>query len=358
MLKIEGRYGTALVYAREVSNSIWNRIFALVNSPMVDGAEIRIMPSTYVDGDSLVGLTISDGKGISPSILGSDLGCGTLCVRLRETDIDLLKLDSHIKRCIAIDKNKVPHRYANNIDLYRVRARIKKEDKMYYELGALGRGGHFIEVGKDSDNRLYLLVHSGSGNLGKQIHKYWSDIAYRSTKSEGYKGVSRELSWLEGAGKELYLEDISRALLYARWNRAAIVDVILSGMHLHDEWSIEMVHNYVSGGIVRRGAISSRAGERVVIPLTMADGLILGTGRGSKDWNYSAPSGLGKINTGKADISEYKKIMDGIYTTCINKKTLSESPQAYKSMDEVVPIISETVDIERIIKPIYNFKAC
>lgn len=360
MLKISGKYGSAIVYSREVSDSIWNKVFSLVNLPAVENSEIRIMPNVCDSSRSIIGITVIGSERVIPSILGEDIGCGTLCIKLKETSIDLSEFDSFLKRCIQIKMNKVPHRYANNIDLYKVRAKLKREDKMYYELGSLGQGSHFIELDKDNEGSYYLVVHSGSGSLGKQIFEYWQGIAYRSTRSSGYKKTPYELYWLEDVGKDLYLEDINRALLFARWNRAAIADIILSGMHLHDTWSIETVHNYISGGILRRGAVSAKVGERVIIPLTMVDGIILGTGRGSKDWNYSAPSGLGRVlRMGKQpSLLEYKKEIDEVYSSCVSKKTIVEYPKNYKSVDEMMSILVETVDTEKIIKSVYNFRAC
>lgn len=360
MLKISGKYGTATVYSKEISNSIWNSIFSLLSSPMVDGAEIRVMPNIYEKGRYISGLAIIGGRGISPAVVGEDIGCGTLCVKLKENNIDLNELDDFIKHHIAIDKNKVPHRYANNIDLYRVRARLKNEDRMYYELGSLGYRGNFIEIGKDDNKELYLMVHTGSRNLGSQISNYWQDFAYRSTRYD-YGKVLYELSWLEGPAKQMYLEDINRASLFARWNRAAIVDEILRGMHLHDVCSLETTHNNVVGGVIRCGAISAKNGERVVIPLTKSDGFILGTGRGSRDWNYSAPSGLGRREGIKSKICRSNRSKEGrlIFTSYHrNKCSTVEMSKAYKSVDDVLPLIVENVDIEEIIKPVYNFKAC
>jgi RNA-splicing ligase RtcB len=303
---------------------------------------------------------------IVPNLVGVDIGCGMETVLLKEKHIELEQLDKaihhHIPCGFAI--RKTPHHFIEEIDLSILRC-IKKVDRKRAELsiGTLGGGNHFIELGKDEDNQLYLVIHSGSRNLGKQVCEHYQNAAADSLGRRG-KGADRVLAYLEGALFDDYLHDMAIIQRYASLNRKAIVKELSkrTGFKAIDQFTT--IHNYIDieSMILRKGAISSQKGERMLIPMNMRDGSLLCIGKGNEDWNYSAPHGAGRTMSRTAakqaiTLTQYEKSMKGIYSTTVNRSTLDEAPSAYKPMEEIISNIGDTAEVVKRIKPLYNFKA-
>ena len=287
-------------------------------------------------------------------------------VQLGRIDLDLAQLDQVIHRQIPAGFNirKTQHEYAAQVDLSQLRCRDFVDiNRGYLSVGTLGGGNHFIEVNRDSEGCLYLVVHSGSRNLGKQVVDHYQKLAYDRLRRRKVK-IPKALSYLEGKDFQDYLHDMDMVQSYAEVNRRAMADTILQEMGLEAKDAFTTIHNYIDMAkkILRKGAISAQEGERVLIPLNMRDGSIIAVGKGNSDWNFSAPHGAGRLmsrNQAKADLSleEFKKVMSGIYSTSVSKATLDEAPMAYKPIDEILKHITDTVTVIDIIKPIYNFKA-
>ena len=367
MIEIKGTYGKAKVFTNILEKSAEGQIKALCEQPFVADSKIRIMPDVHAGKGCTIGTTMTIGEYIVPNLVGVDIGCGMLTVQLKEKRINLPELDSFIRRNIPYGRD-VRER------THRSHGRIKLEDLICYKkvdsrrakesLGTLGGGNHFIEIDKDDDGNLYLVIHTGSRNLGLRVAEFYQKKAYNAIGDRKQTDIPYELAPLTGQDKEDYLHDMEFMQRFAELNRCIIKEVILDGMKLHEVDSFSTIHNYIDTEtmILRKGAVSSKKDERLLIPMNMRDGSLICTGLGNEDWNCSAPHGAGR-KYGRKDaensftLSEFKKQMDGIYTTSVSQETLDECPMTYKPMEEIVNNISETVQIEKIIKPIYNFKA-
>ena len=367
MIEITGTYNTAKVYTNSLEDSAKGQIQILCNQLFVVGSKIRIMPDVHAGKGCTIGTTMTIGDKVVPNLVGVDIGCGMETVRLKEKRVELPKLDSFIRQNIPCGREvrERPHRGHGRIDIGELRC-IKKLDtrRAKESLGTLGGGNHFIELDKDNDGNIYLVIHTGSRNLGKKIAEYYQDKAYKALGGRSQTDIPYELAYLEGQNLEDYLHDMAIMQNFASLNRRIIKEVILDGMKLKEEGCFSTIHNYIDieSGILRKGAVSAKQGEKLLIPINMRDGSLICTGIGNPDWNYSAPHGAGRLMSRKDaessfTVSAFKKEMEGIYTTSVNSDTLDECPMAYKPMDEIINNISETVKIERIIKPIYNFKA-
>lgn len=364
MIKMEGKYNKAIIYADRLMTSDIGQIQSLLDSPLSEGSTIRFMPDVHAGKGCVIGTTMTAKTRLCPNIVGVDIGCGMLTLKLANKRINLPELDSCIQKYIpaGLDKIRdVSHTYANQVNLYNLIAKVKNEDKLYRSIGSLGGGNHFIEIDKDDEGCLYLIIHTGSRNLGVQVAEYWQKVAYKECKIKG-EDVPYELAWLEGESMRGYVHDMLIAQSFAYWNRMVIAKEILGKMHLKFTEDFETVHNYIDGSIIRKGAISAKSGERVLIPLNMKDGSILGIGRGNPEWNESAPHGAGRFLSRKdaknsISMTDYKRAMEGIFSTSVCKETVDEAPQAYKPSEEIISAIGDTVQIEKVIKPIYNFKA-
>ena len=365
MIEITGTYNTAKVYTNSLEDSAKGQIQILCNQLFVVGSKIRIMPDVHAGKGCTIGTTMTIGDKVVPNLVGVDIGCGMETVRLKEKRVELPKLDSFIRQNIPCGREvrERPHRGHGRIDIGELRC-IKKLDtrRAKESLGTLGGGNHFIELDKDNDGNIYLVT--GSRNLGKKIAEYYQDKAYKALGGRSQTDIPYELAYLEGQNLEDYLHDMAIMQNFASLNRRIIKEVILDGMKLKEEGCFSTIHNYIDieSGILRKGAVSAKQGEKLLIPINMRDGSLICTGIGNPDWNYSAPHGAGRLMSRKDaessfTVSAFKKEMEGIYTTSVNSDTLDECPMAYKPMDEIINNISETVKIERIIKPIYNFKA-
>ncbi len=335
---------------------------------------IRVMPDVHPGKVGTIGLTMTIGQKILPNLIGIDIGCGITLAQIRDKKIEYQKLDSVIRNCIPFGfhiRSKV-HRFAEGFDFDALRCvRHIRTDKARLSLGSLGSGNHFIEADRDDEKNLYIVIHSGSRHLGREVTEYYLKEGQNYLKAKGI-GVPYELTWLEGQLMADYLHDLQIVQNFASLNRAIILDELVKGMKWKVADSYECIHNYVDASpealrtfdspLLRKGAISAKAKEKVIIPINMRDGILLGTGLGNPEWNCSAPHGSGRIMKREEvknhfTVSSFKSEMKGIYSSCISKGTLDEAPFAYRNLEDITDVIGETVTIDRIICPVYNFKA-
>ena len=382
MITIYGKYTNALVYT--VENELYaledyarKQLQMICNHPSAEGSVVRVMPDVHPGKVGTIGLTMTVGDSILPSLVGVDIGCGMTMAKVKTKGLQFQQLDSVIRENVPVGPRirEKEHKYADRIDLSELRCyKGINARKANRSVGTLGGGNHFIEVDKDDEGNIYLVIHSGSRHLGMEVADYYLRTGQKEMqmKKQGY--ASYEMTCLSGELMENYLHDIKIIQEFARLNRDAIIDSIVNGMKWKIEDTFTCIHNYVDftgvddrnsdedKPILRKGAISAREGERVIIPINMRDGIILGTGLGNPEWNYSAPHGAGRIYKRSEvaehhTVSDFKKAMDGIYSICINKDTLDESPFAYRGIDDIAAVIKDTVKIDKIIKPVYNYKA-
>ena len=367
MIEIKGTYGEAKVFTSELENSAGGQIKALCEQPFITGSKIRIMPDVHAGKGCTIGTTMTIGEYVVPNLVGVDIGCGMLTVQLEEKRLNLPELDSFIRQNIPYgrDVRERSHRSHGRINIEDLRCYKKVDTRRAKEsLGTLGGGNHFIEVDKDDDGTLYLVIHTGSRNLGLRVAELYQKKAYNAVGGRKQTEIPYELAYLTGEEKDDYLYDMAFMQRFAELNRRIIKEVILDGLKLHEADSFTTIHNYIDTDamILRKGAVSAKKDERLLIPMNMRDGSLICTGLGNEDWNCSAPHGAGRrFSRTEAEnsftVSEFKKQMEGIYTTSVSKETLDECPMAYKPMDEILQNIGETVRVERVIRPIYNFKA-
>ena len=367
MIEIIGKYSTAKVFANELEKSAEVQIKTMCDQPFSEGSTIRIMPDVHAGKGCTIGTTMTIKDYIVPNIVGVDIGCGMDVIKLKQKRIDLPKLDSFIKENIphGRDVRVRPHRSHGRVDVYELACAKRIDLRRSFEaLGSLGGGNHFIEIDKDEDENLYLVIHTGSRNLGLRVANYYQNMAYKLLGGRKQDEIPYELAYLSGEEKENYLHDMRIMQYYAALNRCIIKEVILDGMKLDEEDFFTTVHNYIDIDhmILRKGSVSAREGERLLIPLNMRDGALICTGLGNDDWNQSAPHGAGRRFSRKDaknsfTVSEFKKQMEGIFTTTADAETLDECPMAYKDSQSIIDAISETATVDKVIKPIYNFKS-
>ena len=368
MKTVNGTYTSAKIFTDDIEDYALAQIQMLCNNPAFQGSKIRIMPDVHPGKVGTIGFTAIIGDKILPNVVGIDVGCGITLVKLKQKKIEFQKLDRIIRETIPSGASirRSPHRFCNNINLQDLRCadHIQKE-RAERSLGSLGGGNHFLEVDQDENGYLYIAVHSGSRYLGKAVTEYYLNQGQKYLKEKGIE-VPYELTFLEGQLREDYLHDMVVLQDFAEWNRQGIIDELVKGMKwkVMETWS--SVHNYIDFSynipILRKGAVSAKNGEIVVIPVNMRDGILLGTGLGNEDWNYSAPHGAGRILKRKDvkerfTVSDFKKEMKGIYCPYIGKDILDEVPFAYRRKEEILEKIQDTVKVEEILKPVYNFKA-
>lgn len=382
MITIYGKYANAIVYT--VENELYaledyarKQLQMICNHPSSEGSVIRVMPDVHPGKVGTIGLTMTVGDSILPSLVGVDIGCGMTIAKVKTKGLHFEKLDSVIRENVPVGPRirSTEHKYADRIDLSLLKC-VKgiNASKANRSIGTLGGGNHFIEVDKDDEENIYLVVHSGSRHLGMEVADYYLRNGQKEMQAKKQGFASYEMTCLSGHLMDDYLYDTRIIQDFARLNRDAIIESIVKGMKWKVEDSFTCIHNYVdfSGAlsgdsdrakpILRKGAISAKEGERVIIPINMRDGIILGTGLGNPDWNYSAPHGAGRIYKRSEvaehhTVSDFKKAMNGIHSICINKNTLDESPFAYRSIDDIAKVIGDTVKIDKIIRPVYNYKA-
>ena len=338
------------------------------------GCRIRVMPDVHPGKVGTIGLTMTIGEKIIPNLIGIDIGCGMTLAQIKGKKIEYQKLDTVIRDSVpsgfSIRANA--HRFTGEFDFDALRC-VKhiRTDNALLSLGSLGGGNHFIEADKDDDGNLYVVIHTGSRHLGKEVTEYYLNEGQKYLKANGIE-VPYEITWLEGVLMEDYLHDLQVVQQFASLNREIILDELVKGMKWKVIDTYECIHNYVNASsetidafgfpMLRKGAISAKAGEKVIIPINMRDGILLGTGLGNAEWNCSAPHGSGRIMKREEvknhfTVSSFKSEMKGIYSSCIGKDTLDEAPFAYRSLKDITDVIGETVTINRVIRPVYNFKA-
>lgn len=340
----------------------------LCDNEVSGNCKIRVMPDVHPGKVCTIGLTMTVGTKIMPNIVGIDIGCGMTLAKLKQTKPEFQKLDTLIRNNIpsGFSIRQKPHRFSNEFDFAKLCCceNIHLE-KAVLSLGTLGGGNHFIEIDRDDAGSLYAVIHSGSRSLGKEITEYYLKKGQKYLKSRNIK-VPYELTYLEGELMEQYLHDMQIVQEYASLNREIMLDELVRGMKWKLTESYSCTHNYIDMSepvfMLRKGAISAKAEEKVIIPINMRDGIILGTGLGNEDWNCSAPHGSGRILKreevkSRYTVSAFKTEMKGIYSTCIGKDTLDEAPFAYRSIHDISEVIADTVTIDSIIRPVYNFKA-
>lgn len=405
MKEITGSFSSAKIFTDVVEENAIEQIQTLCNQPFTEGCRIRVMPDAHSGKGCVIGFTSNLSEKLVPNIVGVDIGCGMLTVKLGDLEIDYQILDNIIRTYIPCGQRVhegriVRYPKLQSLHCYR---NLKDTKRIERSLGSLGGGNHFIEIDADESGAKYLVIHSGSRNLGHQVAEHYQHLAYElmqgkdelfakqqqiideykaaGRKSEiqeairelhrsfTAKGVDtpRELAWLFGEYRQMYLDDMAISQDYAALNRKTIAEIILTKMfdRSFDEFdSFETVHNYIDieSGIVRKGAVSAREGEMLLIPINMRDGSLICCGKGNPDWNYSAPHGAGRLfsrNTARErfTVEEFSAAMDGIFTTSVGEGTLDECPMAYKSMNDIVDNIEPTAEIISTIKPKYNFKA-
>jgi len=366
MLELQGKYNTAKLFTDTAEQSAITQIAHLLDQEFAAGSKIRVMPDAHAGMGCTIGTTMTVTDKVVPNLVGVDIGCGMETVLLKDKRVELAQLDKAIHRHVPSGFNirKTPHHFNEEIDLTALRC-VRHVDlkRAACSIGTLGGGNHFIELGQDEGGQLYLVIHSGSRNLGKQVCEHYQNAAANSLGRRG-KGADRTLAYLEGQLLEDYLYDMALIQRYAGLNRCAIVRELEQRVKFKIADQFTTTHNYIDleAMILRKGAISARAGERVLIPMNMRDGSLVCIGKGNPDWNYSAPHGAGRImsrSAAKAQITltQYEKSMQGIYSSTVNRSTLDEAPFAYKPMAEIVANIGDAVEIDRVVKPLYNFKA-
>ena len=368
MLELQGKYASARVFSDRAEDYALAQVRQLLDHPALAGSRVRVMPDVHPGRIGPVGFTATVKDRVMPGVVGVDIGCGITAAKLRGGRVEYGKLDAVIREAVPAGPRtrRTPHRFRERFDFARLRcgAHIDRE-RAAVSLGTLGGGNHFIELDRDEAGGLYVVIHSGSRRLGKEVADHYLKAGQKSLKAVGVD-VPYELSWLEGGLLEDYLSDVSAAADFAALNREAILDSLCKGMKwkVTDLWSC--VHNYVDTGggeaVLRKGAISAGKGERVIIPINMRDGVLIGTGKGHPDWNESAPHGAGRVLDRAAvreryTVSQFRKAVEGVYSPSVGKETLDEAPFAYRGIEEILAAVAETVTIEQTLKPVYNFKA-
>lgn len=379
METIKGAYTSAHIYTTNNNETAIDQ-YAMAQLQMIcdhessKGCCIRVMPDVHPGKVGTIGLTMTIGERIIPNLIGIDIGCGMTLAQIKGKKNEYQKLDTVIRDSVpsGFNNRSKAHRFADEFAFNALRcASHVRTDKAILSLGSLGSGNHFIEVDKDEDGNLYVVIHTGSRHLGKEVTEYYLNEGQKYLKDNGID-VPYEITWLEGKLKEDYLHDLQIVQQFASLNREIILDELVKGMKWKILDSYECIHNYVDASeetlntfgapMLRKGAISAKKDEQVIIPINMRDGIILGTGFGNTEWNCSAPHGSGRIIKredvkNNFTVSEFKSEMKGIYSSCIGKDTLDEAPFAYRPIDEIAEVISDTVTINKIIRPVYNFKA-
>ena len=398
MIQITGKVNTALCFAKVVEDEAIEQIRRMCDYEFTSGSRIRIMPDVHAGKGCTIGTTMTVTDKAVPNIVGVDIGCGMYTVNLGPVGIDMARMDEaahYIPSGMAVWEGRQERFDLTDLRCYR---NLKDAKRLERSLGTLGGGNHFIEIDQAEDGTKYLIIHSGSRNLGKQVAEYYQSLAvdlnkgkeeyfarrdaliaeYKATgRRREIEGALKALHWnsreatipedlcfVYGTYLEDYLHDVQICQRFARRSRERMAEIILERIGVAAVDAFHTVHNYIDTDemILRKGAIAAHEGERVLIPINMRDGSILATGKGNPDWNYSAPHGAGRIMSRTAarerlNMDEYRRAMSGIYTTSVNEGTLDEAPMAYKSLSDIIDVVSESVDVIEVLKPIYNFKA-
>ncbi|PEN61655.1 RtcB family protein [Bacillus wiedmannii] len=394
MIQLQGKYNSATVFTNNIEETAAGQIIDLCNQEFAKDSKIRIMPDTHAGAGCTIGTTMTIQDKIVPNLVGVDIGCGmdVAIININKDEINFDQLDSVIRKYVpsGFSIRESRHKYSRLIDFRDVRAPFNLT-RAQKSIGTLGGGNHFVELNQLEDGRVALVIHSGSRHLGKSIAEHYQNRAYEvlmnakseqqhiidQLKAEGrereihdaLRGIKKpkirkELAWLEGQDFKDYMNDMAIAQNYARLNRKAMIDEIVKNMNWVIEDAFTTIHNYIDMEhmILRKGAISAQKDELVIVPINMRDGSIIATGKGNPDWNFSGPHGAGRLmSRSKAkelvSLEDFKQTMENVWTTSVNESTLDESPYAYKPMAEILENIQDSLEIQQIIKPLYNFKA-
>lgn len=400
MFEIKGKLNTAICYATVVEDGAIEQIRRMCDYELTEGSKVRIMPDVHAGKGCTIGTTMTITDKACPNIVGVDIGCGMYTVKLAEQKMDFEKIDEtchFIPSGMNVWEGRMERFDLTDLRCYRS---LRDTRRLERSLGTLGGGNHFIEIDRAADGTCYLVIHSGSRNLGKQVAEIYQQLAIdlhmgkeeyfrqkdeiiRTYKEEGRRSeiqsvlnelknnfetkgldVPQDLCWLYGTFLEDYLHDVEICQRFAKRSRERMAEIILEKTKMTALEAFHTIHNYIDTEekILRKGAIAAHKGEKVLIPINMRDGSVLAVGKGNPEWNYSAPHGAGRVmSRGKAkesiDIEAYKASMNGIYTTSVNESTIDEAPMAYKSLADIIEVIRDSVDIIDIMRPIYNFKA-
>ena len=400
MFEIKGKMNTAICYAKVVEDEAIEQIRRMCDYAMTEGSRIRIMPDVHSGKGCTIGTTMTIVDKACPNIVGVDIGCGMYTLKLSAKELNFEKIDEACHYIPSGMNTWEGRRERFDLTALRCYRSLRDSKRLERSLGTLGGGNHFIEVDKASDGTFYLVIHSGSRNLGKQVAEIYQQLAIdlhagkeeyfkkrdeiiRTYKEEGRRAeiqtalaelkndfeakallIPEDICWLYGSFLEDYLHDVEICQRFAKRSREIMAEVILERTEMEAVEGFHTIHNYIDTEekILRKGAIAAHDGEKVLIPINMRDGSVLAVGKGNPEWNYSAPHGAGRImSRTKAketlDMETYKRAMEGIYTTSVNEKTLDEAPMAYKSLEDIIDVIKESVDVIDIMKPVYNFKA-
>ena len=391
---------TAICFAKVVEDAAIEQVRRMCDYALTENSKVRIMPDVHAGKGCTIGTTMTVVDKACPNVVGVDIGCGMYTVKLADTEMDFKKIDEvchYIPSGMSTWEGRLERFDLTGLRCYRS---LEHSVRLERSLGTLGGGNHFIEVDKASDGSFYLVIHSGSRNLGKQVAEHYQELAIdlnkgigeyleareeiiRTYKEQGRRNeiqdalkklkwekknkgtsVPEDICWLYGTYLDDYLHDVEICQAFARRSREKMAEIILERTGMTAVESFHTIHNYIDTKemILRKGAIAAHEGEKVLIPINMRDGSVIAIGRGNPEWNYSAPHGAGRImSRTKAketlDMDAYKKAMEGIYTTSVNEQTIDEAPMAYKSLEDIIDVIRDSVDIVDIIKPVYNFKA-
>lgn len=374
---INGIYTSATIFTTNnhpIETYALAQLQMLCDNGTAKGARIRVMPDVHPGKVCTIGLTMTTGDKIMPNVVGIDIGCGMTLAQVKGKTKEFQKLDTVIRERVPSGfgiRNHV-HQYIADFDFSKLHcyAHINK-NKALLSAGSLGAGNHFIELDQDADNNTYLIIHSGSRHLGKEVTDYYLKEGQKLLQTRNIQ-IPYELTYLEGTLMDSYIHDLTIVQEYANISRDIMIAEICKGMKWKVQDTYSCIHNYIDTSqavleqfgapMLRKGAISAQTGEKVIIPINMRDGILLGTGLGNPEWNCSAPHGSGRIMK-REDVgnhytlSAFKTSMKGIYSSCISRETLDEAPFAYRSEEDIQDVIGDTVCIDKIIRPIYNYKA-
>lgn len=400
MIEINGKYNKAICYTPELEEFAAEQIKAVCDREEFADCKIRIMPDVHAGKGCTIGTTMTITDKVVPGMVGVDIGCGMETVRVAEKEIDFEKLDVLIRSEVpsGMDIREEPHPYNSEIDLNELRcAKHVNLERAKRSIGTLGGGNHFIEIDKGENGDLFIVVHSGSRHIGNEVAKYYQEEGYKAlcgnadyqiaetierlkaegrfteiqktveklkAQKEALTAIPKDLAYVSGKLFDDYIHDMKIIQKVAMLNRKAMTEVIINGMDLTEKERFTTVHNYIDTDsiILRKGSVSAREGEKLLIPINMRDGSLICIGKGNPEWNFSAPHGAGRLMSRKQafeslSLDEYRNEMAGIFTTCVGTATLDEAPMAYKNIDEIIEQIEPTAEIIERIKPVYNFKA-
>ena len=382
MFEVFGKYNKAKIYATTIDSTSYAQVLRMCNTEKLKNSNIAMMPDMHAAEGCTVGTSMTVGEYVNPSFVGGDIGCGMQVFCLEDGTVDFVKLDNCIRERIpsgaAIHKKGPADVNELQLESLYCRDFLHKETVMR-SFGSLGGGNHFIEMARGTDDKLYLIIHSGSRRLGRDVAAYHQEQAFfeqhgidgdqarrkKIKMSDIKSGIHPNDCFLSGENLQKYLHDMNIAIEYAMKSRIYIGEIIVNTLGLTVADHFATVHNYIDTtvGVLRKGAVSAQRGERLLIPINMRDGSLLCAGKGNDEWNCTAPHGSGRImkrSEAKKNISleEYQKEMEGIFTTSVGESTLDESPMAYRRIDEILDTIEPTADVVDILSPIYNFKAC